>query len=253
MKYMAAAETDIGIYRATNQDSLMIKQAQTIYGEVLMAVICDGMGGLSKGELASATVVRAFESWFENEFPDELENLDMNTVSEKWSSMLKDLNIEIALYGQKYGIKMGTTFTGMLMAKDRYFIVHVGDTRVYQIDTNVTQLTKDHTYVAREIDKGTITELEAETHEKRNTLLQCIGASKTIDPQIISGNIEKCVYMLCSDGFRHEISNAEFLNNLNPDLQIGKERMHLNLRKLIDENKKRNERDNISAILIRAL
>ena len=55
MKFMAAADTDIGIYRADNQDSLLIKHAKYNNQEILMAIVCDGMGGLSKGELASAS------------------------------------------------------------------------------------------------------------------------------------------------------------------------------------------------------
>lgn len=63
MHFLAIADTDIGIARATNQDSALVKHA--VYGgsEVLLAVLCDGMGGLSRGEVASATVVRACAKW----------------------------------------------------------------------------------------------------------------------------------------------------------------------------------------------
>ena len=65
MRFIATADSDIGISKATNQDSVLIKQAKVDGEEVLLAVICDGMGGLSKGELASATVIRAFAKWFD--------------------------------------------------------------------------------------------------------------------------------------------------------------------------------------------
>ena len=89
MRYVATADTDIGISKDTNQDSVLIKHASTDKGEVLLAVVCDGMGGLSKGELASATVIRAFADWFDNELPFELENVDLNVIGAKWSLMLK--------------------------------------------------------------------------------------------------------------------------------------------------------------------
>ena len=60
MRFIATADTDIGNTKSTNQDSVLLEHASTPSGEVLMAIICDGMGGLSKGELASATVVRTF-------------------------------------------------------------------------------------------------------------------------------------------------------------------------------------------------
>lgn len=59
VRFVGTADTDIGISKSTNQDSVLIKHASTDKGEALMAIICDGMGGLSKGELASATVIRA--------------------------------------------------------------------------------------------------------------------------------------------------------------------------------------------------
>ena len=65
MHFIATADTDIGISKDTNQDSALIKHAKSDGKEVLLAVVCDGMGGLSKGELASATVVRAFAKWFD--------------------------------------------------------------------------------------------------------------------------------------------------------------------------------------------
>ena len=62
MEFLSAVHTDIGIRKNTNQDSVLIKEAFTDYGEVMLAVVCDGMGGLAKGEVASATLVRAFSS-----------------------------------------------------------------------------------------------------------------------------------------------------------------------------------------------
>mgnify|MGYP004442078317 CR=1 FL=1 len=90
MKFMAIADSDIGIVKDTNQDSLLIKHADTQRGEVLLAIVCDGMGGLTKGEVASATVIKAFSDWFDTELEYELENPDMRVIGGKWSLMLKD-------------------------------------------------------------------------------------------------------------------------------------------------------------------
>ena len=65
MHYMVVADTDVGIVKDTNQDSILVKQARYKEKEIVMAIICDGMGGLSKGELASATVIRALAQWFD--------------------------------------------------------------------------------------------------------------------------------------------------------------------------------------------
>ena len=75
MHFIATADTDVGIQKDTNQDSVLIKHASVDGTEVLMAIICDGMGGLAKGELASATVVREFSRWFDQELPVELAHM----------------------------------------------------------------------------------------------------------------------------------------------------------------------------------
>lgn len=252
MHYTATADTDVGIAKANNQDSVLIKHASTDMGEVLMAIVCDGMGGLAKGELASATVIRAFSKWFDEELPFELENLDMQVIGGKWALLLKSLNIQILEYGQQLGASLGTTFSGILFVKDKYVIVHVGDTRIYQIGASLNQLTTDQTFVAREISRGTMTPEQAKTDKRRNLLLQCVGASKTVDPQILCGNVEKGAYMICSDGFRHEITQSEMYESLNPINFMNANAMHNNAKYLIELVKSRQEKDNISVVLIKA-
>ena len=253
MRFIATADTDIGISKDTNQDSVLIKHAMADGKEILLAVVCDGMGGLSKGELASATVIRAFARWFDEELPFELENVDLQVIGAKWSLLLKELNAQILEYSKENGIEgVGTTFSGILFIDDQYVIGHVGDTRIYHIGSSMTQLTTDQTFVAREISRGTMTIEQAKTDKRRNLLLQCIGASKVVEPQIICGKTEKGAYMLCSDGFRHEITEAEIYESLNPIILMNKDAMHNNAKYLIEQNKSREEKDNISVLLIKA-
>lgn len=252
MRYTATADSDVGISKSTNQDSILIKHASTDIGEVLMAIVCDGMGGLAKGELASATVIREFARWFDEDLPFELDSLDMRVIGGKWSLMLKDLNLKILEYGTEHSTSLGTTFSGILFVDNQYMIAHVGDTRVYQIGSSLNQLTTDQTFVAREISRGTMTAEQAKTDKRRNLLLQCVGASKTVEPQVICGTAEEGAYMLCSDGFRHEITEAEMYESLNPINFMNKNAMHSNARYLIEQVKSRNERDNISVVLIKA-
>lgn len=250
MKYIATADTDVGIHKQVNQDSLLIEHATYNNHEIMMAIICDGMGGLSRGELASAEVIRAFSKWFKNELVYELNDLNMDIIASKWSLLLKELNHKMLVLGEKIKSSLGTTFTGLLMVNDDMLIVHVGDTRVYHITSEVKQLTTDQTFIAREIDRGTMTIEEAKVDKRRNVLLQCIGASKVINPEVIISKVEPGMYILCSDGFRHEISNQEIQLALNTNTSFDKQTMHANARYLIDLVKSRKEKDNISVILI---
>ena len=70
MDFLIAAHTDVGIRKKTNQDSVLIKVADTDCGKVCFAAVCDGMGGLRKGVLASATLMCFFSDWFVSEFAE---------------------------------------------------------------------------------------------------------------------------------------------------------------------------------------
>jgi len=249
--FTVAAETDVGTTKEINQDSILVRHGKYSEGEVLMAVICDGMGGLDKGELASATVIRAFLQWFDKELPYELENPDMQVIGEKWSLLLKELNVKIQEYGQARKISLGTTFTGMLLAGSQYVIVHVGDSRAYRIGKNLRQITSDHTLVARKLERGDMTAEQAKRDKRRSMLLQCVGASDILNPDVLVGDTEKGIYMLCSDGLRNEVTEGEIFDAFNPKKNGDSEAMHANAGHLIRLAKQRQEKDNISVILIR--
>lgn len=251
MHFIVIADTDIGIKKQTNQDSVLIKHATYENGEILMCIICDGMGGLAKGELASSTVIRRFAKWFDKELPYELENIDLSVVAGKWSWMLKELNNKISEYGKNNGLDLGTTFTGILCINNQYVAVHVGDTRLYSINDRVMQLTTDQTFVAREVKKGTLTPEQARTDKRRNMLLQCVGASQKIEPEILSGSLVEGMYLLCSDGFRNEITERELMEQLNPQMLDNEYSMKNSIRQMVELVKRRGEKDNISAILIK--
>ena len=251
-KFIAIGDTDVGLVKKVNQDSLLIKHATSDLGDIVLAIICDGMGGLSKGELASAEVIREFSRWFDQGLPTELDHLDMNLLGYKFASMLKGLNEKISAFASSRKVTMGTTFTGILFIDHTYVVCHIGDSRLYYLNNNgIRQLTTDHSFVAREIRRGTMTEEEARHDRRRNMLLQCVGASQTIDPEIFCGEAENGIYMLCSDGFRHEISDMEIFDCLHPN-RMKNEKEILNAeKKLIELNKSRRETDNISVIAIR--
>lgn len=251
MRFTATADTDVG-RRKNNQDSALVKHAKYSGGEVLLAVVCDGMGGLASGELASATVIRAFSEWFDKELPIELIDPDMEVIGRKWELLLKTLNVKIAEYTSGTSARMGTTFSGMLCIGDKLLIGHVGDSRIYFIDRQLFQLTEDHTYVAFQIKKGALTPEQAKTDPMRNYLLQCVGASPSINPQIITGKVKSGTYLICSDGFRHEVTDKEMYMALNPKQLPDKEAMHGAIQRLTKLVQQRGESDNVTAVLIKA-
>lgn len=253
MNFIVSGNTDIGLTKSTNQDSLSIKVINTKQGRMVFVVLCDGMGGLSKGEVASASVIRAFDSWTRNELQQLSENpIEDPVIRSQWEKIVSQQNEKIKSYGAGLGIKLGTTLTAMLITQNRYYIINVGDSRAYELYNGLNQITKDQTFVAREVALGNMTEEQAKVDERRSVLLQCVGASEEVYPDMFFGNVQKnAVYMLCSDGFRHEITSEEIYDKLQADKLLNEEMMNNASLNLIELNKQRQERDNITVALVR--
>lgn len=253
MNYIVTANTDAGIIKSTNQDSLTVKIINTNKGRMVFAVLCDGMGGLEKGEVASASVIRALSDWAVNILPSLCSgNIDDWVIKTQWEKIIAEQNETIKHYGKRQGVNLGTTAVVMLITQKRYYILNVGDSRAYEISDKLYQLTTDQTFIAREIALGNMTPEQAAVDERRNVLLQCVGASDTVYPEMFFGETKaNAVYMLCSDGFRHEITSGEIYDKLNPMVLFDENTMNKNTVDLIELNKNRQERDNISVILIR--
>ena len=255
MNFDVAYYTETGNKKAVNQDSICIKQIIKNNQKIVMAVICDGMGGLSLGELASATVVQDFNNWLKDKISELTVNVQMNSIKEEWIQLLHNANNKILKYGRENGIQLGTTVTALLLFDDgRYLVAHVGDTRLYYINNEmICQITEDQTYVAREIKLGHMTKEEAEQDSRRNVLLQCIGAVNGLQPEFYEGQISAdCYMLLCSDGFRHQYHEEEIMKALSGDMvQMSKENMHSFLRSATNLCMQRGETDNISSVLIK--
>jgi serine/threonine protein phosphatase PrpC len=263
--YVAAARTDIGNAKNVNQDSLTLKVAKTSFGEAVIAVLCDGMGGLQQGEVASAVVVRAYERWFMDELSGILRyGFKPDEIKKAWNDISLDCNSRISEYAKKINASMGTTLTVLLIADGCYYIAHVGDCRVYSMNDNINQITADQTYVAREVALGHMTWQQAKNDSRRNVILQCIGTGRELKPEFLYGKVQAGdSFLLCSDGFRHEVSDDEIYKYcheklVNTDWKSGgrhekSRQIGTQLENVIELNKKRGEHDNISAILIKAL
>lgn len=254
MKFLTAVHTDIGIKKNTNQDSALVIEAESDFGRILLTVLCDGMGGLAKGEVASSTVIHAFTRWFEEDLVKLLSSTNdfESAIFDAWAVIVDDCNKRIAAYARSLRIGMGTTLNAVLFLNGRYYIVNIGDTRTYLVTDNLYQLTKDQTFIQREMDMGRMTPEEARVSPQRNVLLQCIGASEYIQPDYFSGDLAPGqVYMQCSDGFRHIITPEEIYQCFAPANLMDEKAMTDNAVYLTDLNKYRREQDNITVILVK--
>lgn len=255
MHFLTAIHSDIGTVKKVNQDSLCLKVAQSKSGEVVLAVVCDGLGGLSKGELASKTVIEYFSKWFENVLPQRLhDGIVFKDIASEWKQSIVHLNEKINAYGEKHNVQLGTTIVAALCVDKHMMVCNIGDSRCYYFRDDVKQITTDHTVVAKELQEGKLTAQQAENDPRKSTLLQCIGASPEVKPDFFEMDLSSgTVLLLCSDGFRHEVLPQEFLGVLKSSVLLDETIMKTTLIDLTELNKQRGEKDNISSILIKAI
>jgi possible phosphoprotein phosphatase len=252
MDFVTMAVSSVGNVKEVNQDYYFFEQGRTERGNIVFAILCDGMGGLQQGEFASKTVVEAFKAWGKEHLADYAlgEFVDAE-IRREWTELVNRCNQYLHAYGRERGISLGTTLTVLLMTEERYYIMNIGDSRAYALEAGIRQLTRDHTVVQREVDLGKLSAYDAEKDSRRNILLQCIGASDQIYPDFFFGAPEpKATYLLCSDGFRHEVSGEELYQVLQGRRRESKEDLQGALKILLRWNLERQERDNLTAIAI---
>lgn len=255
MNYLIGYYSDKGIRKEVNQDALLMKTCKSPYGRIGLFIVCDGMGGLQQGELASSTVINMFSNWFDNDIKNiNFENLTQEEIFTVINELINNVNRKMIEYGQKNNCKLGTTVTLMLTIDEKYYIYHVGDSRVYKIFEDIEILTKDQTLVAREIELGNLTEEEAKRDPRRSVLLQCIGAKYSLIPEFSTGELGlNEVYVICSDGFYRRLEKPELFKELDSKRFIYNDDLNNKARELVFKAMDRREADNISVILIKTI
>lgn len=197
-----AARSDVGLVRQGNEDSG--------YAGGHMLVVADGMGGHAAGELASATTVAIFAEL--DEYPPG-ENV-LTALADAVDHSHEELSRIIA--GAPDFAGMGTTVTAMSWEGGRVALAHVGDSRAYLLrDGQLTQLTKDHSFVQSLVDAGRITPEEAAVHEKRNLLMKALDGVHPVEPDLSMREVKAGDrFLLCSDGLSGVVSDTEILELL---------------------------------------
>lgn len=252
MGFIACCGTDVGISRKNNQDAVSVKR-QTLDGkECYMAIVCDGVGGLSQGEYASGCMRERLEEWFLYEYPQIYGNEEADRIILERLKKVVELQNEILFkYGQERGIRCATTVSALLLMQSRYYIVHVGDSRVYLLNQKVQQLTEDQTLVAQEVKCGMLTPEEAIGDSRRNVILQSVGADRAVQVLLYNGNVqEDSSFLVCTDGFYHFAAREELLENFWKRRYIDTSELGQAVECQIGKIKRRGERDNISVVVL---
>lgn len=188
-----AARSDRGLVRANNEDS--------VYAGARLLALADGMGGHAAGEVASQLVIAALAHLDDDEPGGDLLSQLNSAVHEGNSAIAAHVEADPDLEG------MGTTLTAILFAGNRLGLVHVGDSRGYLLrDGELTQITKDDTFVQTLVDEGRITADEAHSHPQRSLIMRALTGHEVEPTLTVREAHAGDRYLLCSDGLSDPVS-----------------------------------------------
>ena len=203
------SKTDKGRVRSDNQDAYF---AGRISDNAVFAVVCDGMGGANAGNVASENAVRHISEYIIRSYRD---SMDISELEKTVRNAVTSANIELFdMSASEQSLSgMGTTAIIALIKDGESVIANVGDSRIYLVNENIKQLTRDHSVVQSLIESGKITPEDAKYHPRKNVITRAIGAegSVTADRSVIRLNRGDSL-LLCTDGLSNYLDDNEILS-----------------------------------------
>ncbi len=202
--------TDKGMVRDMNQDAFKTGEFQN---GGAWAVVCDGMGGVAGGQVASEICVNEVSSHIEKGYR---KGMSMKSVKNLLVSAITAANIKVyetAEENLQYS-GMGTTVVAVVILNGFAAIAHIGDSRAYFInEEEIKQVTKDHSVVQFLIDTGRITVEQSRTHPDRNVITRAVGVSPEIEVDVDIIPVNKGdIVLVCTDGLYEYITQEEMFN-----------------------------------------
>lgn len=241
---IASSLTHKGLIRPSNEDSFIS------IPEVGLFAVADGMGGHAAGEVASAIAIESVKSGLTPLL--EKSGADKSQIKKAMLEVIKGANQLIIKKGEEEPSHkgMGTTLTLLILLPDQnvFLFGHVGDSRLYILrESELRQLSQDHTYVAELESKGYLTHEEATYHPFKHALTRALGISTVIDVDFGEGLLKPFdLFLLCTDGLTNEVQDdliAKIMqaHTAEPDMCV---------QKLVGLALTAGGRDNITAIVV---
>jgi len=239
-----AGNTDVGLKRSTNQDSIFMD------GKLKYFVVADGMGGHKGGDIASQAAVKELSEFLKNGDRSNPEEILIKSLAHTNQAILKKGNDNPLWKG------MGTTVVEYYFKSSKLYIGNVGDSRGYLVNQkNLYQLTKDHSLIQEKMNFGMYTREQAKKDPQKNVLSRTVGFDEEVEIDIYNYKVQKNdIFLLCSDGLYGMVSDADILFLINKHIpapaKAGKDELATAVNSLITHANSAGGEDNISVILI---
>ena len=204
---IAYGKSDLGLRRSNNEDTFLVRT------ELGLSILADGMGGAAAGELASQIFVdTGLEIFTGAHARTEQQGLEL---LHKCYKLANERILRHVIENPRHE-GMGCTAELLLFVDEKFVLGHVGDSRTYLYrNGQLRQLTKDHSLVQDQLDKGLITPAQARKHRLRNVILRAVGTQETLVVDFIRGKASPGdIFLLCSDGLTDMIDDRAILEVL---------------------------------------
>lgn len=237
--------TDVGQARSKNEDFVAV---DADYG---LAILADGMGGYSAGEIASGMTVTLLMQGLKSQLPSLLPEPDaLETLLREVVATVNAAVYEAACTRPQCA-GMGTTLVLAVFHDNRLLAAHIGDSRLYRLRGGLlTQLTHDHSLLQEQIDSGLISQEEATWSRNKNLVTRALG----VDPKVpLEVNVYDAapndMYLLCSDG----LTDMMALSDIQAALELMGGNLPLAAHEMVKLANEQGGRDNISVALVKVL
>ena len=193
--------TDVGLCRTVNQDSIFTYESERLQ----LYCVADGMGGHSRGEVASAEIVGALQKWV-NQLDLERHGKEIEPIAKDLESCLVNVNAEIYRnYNQND--TCGSTIVALLIYSGHYAVLSLGDSRVYRgYGRRFRLITRDDTWQNSPAAAG-ISQDKLQSNPNYDTLIAAVGIDESAEYQITMGRVGyRDTFLLCSDGVYKYVS-----------------------------------------------
>jgi serine/threonine protein phosphatase PrpC len=238
LRLEVAALTDVGCKRSNNEDSYGYDLSSQIFA------VCDGMGGMAAGEIASSTAVNELVTSFNQQIMSDA------TGEERLYRSILHANRQVCLLAQdKEELRgMGTTLVSACVDGRRIIIGNVGDSRAYFLRNGAcAQITHDHSYVAEQVRNGVMSADDAGSSPLQSLITRAIGTAESVEPDLFTAAVEPGdIVLLTTDGLTRYADAAAIADLIlaSPDLARACEA-------LINTAKDQGAVDNVTCLLLR--
>lgn len=234
--FSIAAASSTGTNKKVNQDCYVYQTLNAGEEHAAVLAVADGVGGMDAGDKASSLAIASLNTWWETAFRRVYNN--PQEVRQGLEQCMQKANRNIWEYARQNNLKMGTTLSVLLLHKEQYHLVHVGDSRIYKMPHGLaaqcSQLTQDHAVFVKR------------SGAYKWQLTQCLGHKEDFEFLYAQGSLKKGDrYLLCTDGvYKTMPQEKEIAKTIKKA-----ESLDAAVASLINSAKQKGETDDVTAIL----